>query len=43
MQTAMAGTPGSKRVFDASEGTALDPLKNKTYDLSYGKDVPVIR
>jgi hypothetical protein len=25
---------------DASEGTALDPLLNKTYDLSYAKVVP---
>jgi UPF0755 protein len=28
------------RVFDASEGTALDPLLNKTYDLNYAKTVP---
>jgi UPF0755 protein len=28
------------RVFDASEGTALDPLLNKTYDLSYAKEIP---
>ena len=27
------------RAFDASEGTPLDPLLNKTYDLSYAKDV----
>ena len=28
------------RVFDASEGTRLDPLLNKTYDLSYAKVIP---
>ena len=28
------------RAFDASEGTALDPLRNKTYDLSYAKTLP---
>jgi UPF0755 protein len=28
------------RAFDASEGTRLDPLLNKTYDLSYAKVVP---
>jgi UPF0755 protein len=26
--------------FDASEGTRLDPLLNKTFDLSYAKDIP---
>ncbi len=26
--------------FDASEGTPLDPLRNKTYDLNYAKIVP---
>ena len=31
---------GKPRIFDASEGTALDPLLNKTYDLSYAKVVP---
>ncbi len=31
------------RGFDASEGTSLDPLRNKTYDLSYGKTIPVLR
>ena len=29
--------------FDASEGTALDPLLNKTYDLSYAKAVPKLQ
>ena len=28
------------RAFDASEGTPLDPLLNKTYDLNYAKTVP---
>jgi len=28
------------RAFDASEGTRLDPLRNKTYDLSYAKVIP---
>ena len=28
------------RVIDASEGTALDPLRNKTYDLNTAKVVP---
>jgi hypothetical protein len=28
------------RAFDASEGTPLDPLLNKTYDLTYAKSVP---
>ena len=28
------------RIYDASEGTPLDPLRNKTYDLSYAKVVP---
>jgi UPF0755 protein len=31
---------GRPRAFDASEGTRLDPLLNKTYDLNYPKDVP---
>jgi UPF0755 protein len=38
--TTMA-TSGRPRVFDASEGTKLDPLLNKTYDLSYAKTVPI--
>jgi UPF0755 protein len=35
--TVLSGRP---RAFDASEGTRLDPLLNKTYDLNYPKDVP---
>ena len=31
---------GRPIIIDASEGTKLDPLLNKTYDLSYAKDVP---
>ncbi|MGH6838966.1 MAG: endolytic transglycosylase MltG [Methylocella sp.] len=31
------------RGFDASEGTALDPLRNKTYDLNYAKTVPALQ
>jgi UPF0755 protein len=31
---------GHPRIYDASEGTPLDPLLNKTYDLSYAKVVP---
>jgi UPF0755 protein len=31
---------GHPRIIDASEGTKLDPLLNKTYDLSYPKVVP---
>ena len=34
---------GRPRIFDASEGTRLDPLLNKTYDLSYAKVVPTVR
>lgn len=34
---------GRPRIFDASEGTKLDPLLNKTYDLSFAKTVPSSR
>ena len=34
---------GHPRIFDASEGTRLDPLLNKTYDLNYGKVVPTMQ
>ncbi len=44
-ETAVASTQptssGRPRIYDASEGTRLDPLLNKTYDLSYAKSVPV--
>ena len=40
-QAASPGTAsGHPRIYDASEGTPLDPLLNKTYDLSYAKVVP---
>ena len=40
-QAASPGTAsGRPRIYDASEGTPLDPLLNKTYDLSYAKVVP---
>lgn len=31
------------RAFDASQGTPLDPLRNKTYDLNYAKTVPALQ
>ena len=34
---------GRPRIYDASEGTKLDPLLNRTYDLSYAKVVPTLR
>ena len=37
---AAAGGPARPRAFDASEGTPLDPLRNKTYDLNYAHAVP---
>jgi UPF0755 protein len=33
---------GHPRIYDASEGTKLDPLLNKTYDLSFAKVVPAL-
>jgi UPF0755 protein len=38
-----AGVPGRARVLDVSEGTALDPLRNKTYDLNFPKTVPAMK
>ena len=36
--------PANKgRIFDASEGTRLDPLLDKTYDLNTAKSVPVLK
>jgi UPF0755 protein len=35
-----ASAPPHATGFDASEGTPLDPLRNKTYDLNYAKIVP---
>ena len=34
---------GAHRVFDASEGTPLDPLLNKTWDLNNPQVVPAVR
>ncbi len=31
------------RIIDVSEGTALDPLRDKTYDLNYAKTVPTAK
>jgi UPF0755 protein len=31
------------KAFDASQGTAFDPLQNKTYDLNYAKTVPAVK
>ena len=31
---------GKPRVFDASEGTRLDPLRNRSYDLNSAKEIP---
>jgi UPF0755 protein len=42
-ETRVAGLdnpPPRARIFDASEGTPLDPLRNRTYDLNYEKTVP---
>jgi UPF0755 protein len=35
-----SGPPKRPKAFDASQGTPLDPLRNKTYDLNYAKTVP---
>ena len=41
---ASASPTGAKpRGFDASEGTALDPLLNKSYDLNSAKTVPILK
>jgi UPF0755 protein len=40
LDAAPPSTPRVIRVYDASEGTPLDPLLNKTYDLNYAKTVP---
>jgi UPF0755 protein len=36
-----AAPNGRPRIFDASEGTALDPLRNKSWDLNSAKSVDV--
>jgi UPF0755 protein len=37
---ATAPINGKPRVFDASEGTRLDPLRNRSYDLNSAKEIP---
>ena len=37
---ASAGQPRKPVAFDASEGTPLDPLRNKSWDLNSAKSVP---
>jgi UPF0755 protein len=39
-QPQQTARPVHPAAFDASEGTALDPLRDKTYDLNYAKTVP---
>ncbi len=39
-QAGATQTPPRPRAFDASEGTKLDPLLNKTYDLNYPHTIP---
>ncbi|MGD9543937.1 MAG: endolytic transglycosylase MltG [Methylocystis sp.] len=39
---AAAGRPYRPRAFDASEGTALDPLRDKSWDLTSAKTVPTM-
>jgi len=41
--TPVGGQATHALAFDASEGTPLDPLLNKTFDLSYGKTVPDLK
>jgi UPF0755 protein len=44
LQSAGAANPnGPRRILDASEGTALDPLLNKSWDLNSPKTVPTFR
>jgi UPF0755 protein len=38
-----APAPRRPRAFDASEGTAKDPLKNKSFDLNSPKTIPQLR
>ncbi|RVU18825.1 endolytic transglycosylase MltG [Methylobacterium oryzihabitans] len=40
---AETGAGRNGRAFDASEGTARDPLRNRSYDLNSPKTVPVLR
>lgn len=36
----MRRPPAHPKIYDASEGTKIDPLKNKSYDLNSGKTIP---
>jgi UPF0755 protein len=40
---AVEGRSMHARIFDVSEGTALDPLRDKTYDLNTAKTVPSLK
>ena len=37
---AVPAAPRVVRIYDASEGTALDPLRNKSWDLNSSKTIP---
>jgi UPF0755 protein len=39
-ESAAKAQPRAPRIYDASEGTRLDPLRNRTYDLNFAKTVP---
>ena len=39
---APATAPARPHAFDASEGTPIDPLRNKTYDLNFAHAVPAL-
>lgn len=41
--TGSAANGQRPKAFDASEGTRLDPLRNKTFDLNSAKNVPVLK
>lgn len=43
VRASAGGGPSVVKVLDASEGTKLDPLKNKSYDLTSPKTVPQLR
>ena len=38
-----AGAPKIVKIYDASEGTAFDPLKDKNWDLNSAKTVPTLK
>jgi hypothetical protein len=40
MQPVASSPVQSRKIFDASEGTALDPLRKKGWDLNSAKRVP---